>query len=166
MERISVNRIELRVNQCPLKLIISFLWYSITRIDLACLFNILIGLIMNGFCLDAYKTWQCSFFFCFVFVFVFVFFFSSFTQILNFRNKTNLKANASFCSNWTKYIILFGYVWFKEFVFKFIYVVYIVYMLTTGLLDWFMLDANTPPPAANPRSDQNTNTGSFELWVL
>ena len=28
------------------------------------------------------------------------------------------------------------------------------------------LDANTPPPAANPRSEQNTNTGSFELWAL
>ena len=29
-----------------------------------------------------------------------------------------------------------------------------------------ILDANTPPPAANPRSEQNTNTGSFELWAL
>ena len=29
-----------------------------------------------------------------------------------------------------------------------------------------VLDANTPPPAANPRSEQNTNTGSFELWAL
>ena len=28
------------------------------------------------------------------------------------------------------------------------------------------LDANTPPPAANPRSEQNTNTGSFEHWAL
>ena len=28
------------------------------------------------------------------------------------------------------------------------------------------LDANTPPPAANPHSEQNTNTGSFELWAL
>ena len=28
------------------------------------------------------------------------------------------------------------------------------------------LDANTPPPAANPRSEHNTNTGSFELWAF
>ena len=28
------------------------------------------------------------------------------------------------------------------------------------------LNANTPPPATNPRSEQNTNTGSFELWAL
>ena len=29
-----------------------------------------------------------------------------------------------------------------------------------------LLDANTPPPAANSRSEQNTNTGSVELWAL
>ena len=29
-----------------------------------------------------------------------------------------------------------------------------------------VLDANTLPPAANSRSEQNTNTGSVELWAL
>ena len=40
------------------------------------------------------------------------------------------------------------------------------YTHNNQMLMYILLDANTPPPAANPRSEQNTNTGSFELWAL
>ena len=47
-----------------------------------------------------------------------------------------------------------------------LFALFVFVLFSTVIFLKLGLDANTPPPAANPRSEQNTNMGSFKLWAL